>query len=580
MSIFKFANSAGVSYEVQGPPGATYDQARVIFNQQYSTGGLTGLPVGGILNAVTQTQGGLATAPAEIGQQAIDLVDQNSGTSKLPVQIGKPPATAITVSEFVNTGVNSQTIGDVSTAQVQGLVATTAAVVDQSANVITTTKGLGTYGLTADQLQLAGLIKPGIADQVKQDPANAVSILSSPTSWTGLQGATDINTILADAGLQTATQQDLMSNSYEQLKQNGTLNGNESAEAVGPLVNAATKYGVEPTTQWLNNNAPANTGTQISNFVNSSNYGSNFGANNKSLSGAIGALSLGVVIAKGYTNTVNRQNLNQATAAVIGNPKIPTPNFPSAGSSTVSNAAATSSVNSAIAVLSSVGSPAQVVAALNTEIVKSGGQALNIGYGGILRTADGAAVTDSTGRPITIGGDSSTLGSGITSADKAAMFSGGGIGIGVSGSGPVTGTGVAGVGSSISNSVSKAFQSLQNTYSQNPTAVNTAITTAIASAVFGPFGPIVARILSAAINAAPPVAPAVDQTAAEDSKLAQLEASIVAAESAAEASPVPSSDEKSQDAAQFGGNDPPSNDNGSYSNSLTQAGNDPSGSMA
>ena len=69
--------------------------------------------------------------------------------------------------------------------------------------------------------------------------------------------------------LQTATQQDLMSNSYEQLKQNGTLNGNESADAVGPLVNAATKYGVEPTTQWLNNNAPANVTTLISNFVNS-----------------------------------------------------------------------------------------------------------------------------------------------------------------------------------------------------------------------------------------------------------------------------------------------------------------------
>ena len=119
MSIYKFTNSAGLAFEIQGPSGATYDQALAIFNQQYNTGGLLGVPVGGLVNAVTQTRGGLATAAAQIGTQALALAAQIGNNIKLPNQVGVPPQTAITVSDFVNTGVNSQTVGSVSTAQIQ-----------------------------------------------------------------------------------------------------------------------------------------------------------------------------------------------------------------------------------------------------------------------------------------------------------------------------------------------------------------------------------------------------------------------------------------------------------------------------
>lgn len=564
-SIWKFTNSAGAAFEVQAPAGTTYDTALAVFNQQLRTGGLIGVPVGGLVNAVTQTEGGLAAAASQISPAAVSLAAEIGNNIKLPNQVGVPPQTAITVSQFLNTGVNSQTVGSVSSAQVQGLVATTAAEVNQSSNVITTTNGLGTYGLTADQLQTAGLIKPGIADQVKQDPANAVSILSSPTSWTGKQGATDIQTILDDVNLQTSTQQNLMSNSYEQLKQNGTLNGNESADAVGPLVNAATKYGVEPTTQWLNNNAPANITTQISNFVNSSTYGSTFGVKNQNIAVGIGALSLGVVIAKGYVNTVNRQSLNQATTAVIGNPKIPTPNFPSAGASTnrISDSAAQSAVTTAVAALSSV-SPAQAIAAVNQEITRSGGSPISVGYGGILRTADGSPVLSGDGKPVTVGGENTTLGSGITSADKAAMFGG-------AAGGTVVGTGqnATPAAGSIGQSLSQAVSSLTKAVKDNPKAV------AAALGFLGPVGFIAGLVLKATTTVAPAVAPP-----ATDSfpSAADFEATDWSKEASAENSVVPSSEQKSADAAQFGGPSPDGNGaEGSYSNSLRDAPNDPSG---
>ena len=562
MSIYKFTNSSGLAFEVQGPPGATYDQALAIFNQQYNTGGLLGVPVGGLVNAVTQTKGGLTTAASQITSQTLALNYQINGNTSLPNQVGVPPSTTITVSDFVNTGVNSQTVGSVSTAQVQGLVATTAAVVDQPANVITDAKGLGTYGLKAEQLQTAGLIKPGIADQVQQDPANAVSILSSPTSWTGKQGATDINTILGDANLQTSTQQDLMSDSYEQLKQNGTLNGTESANTVGPLVNAATKYGVEPTTQWLNNNAPANITTQISNFVNSSTYGSTFGVKNQNLAAGIGALSLGVVIAKGYTNTVNRQNLNQATTAVIGNPKIPSPNFPSSGSSTAktSDSSAQSAVTTAVAALSSV-SPAQAIAAVNQEITRSGGSPISVGYGGVLRTADGSPVLGGDGRPVTVGSENTTLGSGITSADKAAMF-GGAASAGVTG----TGQNATPAAGSIGQSLSRAVSSLTQAAKDNPKAV------AAALGFLGPLGFIAGLAFKATTTVAPAVAPV--PTAFPSA--ADFEATDWSKEATAENSAVPSSEQKSADTAQFGGSEG-ADSNGAYSNSLSRSDPDPSG---
>ena len=552
-SIFTFTNSSGVSFQLQGPPGSTYDQALAIFNQQYNTGGLVGVPVGGLVNAVTQAEGGSTTAAAQIGPQAVALAAEIGNNTKLPSQIGIPPATTITVSDFLNTGTSSQSIGSVTPAQIQGLVATTAAEVDQSANVITATKGLGTYGLTADQLQLAGLIKPGIADQVKQDPANAVSILSSPTSWTGKQGATDIQTILDDVNLQTATQQNLMSNSYEQLKQNGTLNGNESADTVGPLVNAATKYGVANTTQWLNNNTVVTGNSPISSFVNSSSYGSTFGATNQSIAAGIGALSLGIVVAKGYTNTVNRQSVNQATAAVIGNTNIVPPRFPSSGASTarMSDAAAQAAVQSAVTALNSVGNPAQVVAAVNNELARSGGQQLSIGYNGILRTADGAAVLGGDGKPITIGGDSPTLGSGITSADKAAMFSGGTVNFGAATT--TSGQNATPTPSqSVTQTISSALTSLKETAVKNPVAAQAAVNFALGLA--GPLGVVVAIAGFFTKVVAPPTV--VVQAPPNPDALVAAAEEAAAKEAAAEASPVPSSEEKSADAAQFGGTDP------------------------
>jgi len=442
MSNFKFTGPDGKIFEIQGPSGATFEQAKAVFDKQLTTGGLTGIPVGGLVNAITQATGGLSSALAQLGPQATALTQQVGNFINLPTKIGALVPNAISVSDFVNTKISAQNIGTIASTQVQGLVAQTAASVNQAASDITNIKGLGQFGFNADQLQLSGLIKPGLADQINLNPSKFTEILSSPTSWTGKLGVTDINSLLDSSRLQTTVQQGLMNVNFDQLKQLGTISGLESAAQLGPLLNVATKFGSGTATAWLSSATGVSgissaiasgiggnisgllsggagsllsggagsllsggvgsllsggagstinglltggagsalnglltggagsllsggVGTQLSgllsggaggavssllsggggsalassllsssgltsvmtNFASSAQFASVFSLASSFLGGGGSPLQAGIVAAKGYNNTVNRTNLDQAIKAVIGNPKISLPDF-------------------------------------------------------------------------------------------------------------------------------------------------------------------------------------------------------------------------------------------------------------
>ena len=326
MSKFRFTSPTGEVFEVQGPD-IDLAAAQTAFNQQLSTGSLTNIPVGGIVNAVTQAAGGLSSALSQIGPQAASLVKQIGGVINLPTKIGALIPNAITVSDFVNSKISAQSIGSIASNQIQGLVAQTAASVNQAANSITNLKGLGKFGLDANQLQLSGLIKPGVADQINLDPSKFKDILSSPTSWTGKLGATNLASVLSNSGLQTRVQQGLMNANFDQLKQLGTIKGTEIASQLGPLLNNATKFGAENATAWLNNKIPGDLVNKMNNFATSAQFSQAFSDVNASIAGGGNPLQAGVTVAKGFASTVNRASIDQATKAIIGNPKISIPDF-------------------------------------------------------------------------------------------------------------------------------------------------------------------------------------------------------------------------------------------------------------
>jgi len=335
MSVFKFTRPDGKIFEIQGPANATFEQAKAIFDKQLASGGLTGIPVGGVVNAVTQAAGGLSSALAQIGPQAAALTKQIGGAINLPTKLGALIPNAISVSNFVNTKISSLNIGTIASNQIQGLVAQASASVNQAANAITNAKGLGQFGLDANQLQLSGLIKPGIADQIKQVPDKFKEILSSPTSWTGKFGAVNLDSVLNNTGLQTRVQQGLMNTNFDQLKQLGTIKGTEIASQLGPLLNTATKFGAATATAWLNGKAPGDLVNKMNNFATSAQFGQAFADVNAAVAGGGNPLQAGIVAAKGFTSTVNRTNVNQATSAIIGDSNIETPDFSPAAAAPV-----------------------------------------------------------------------------------------------------------------------------------------------------------------------------------------------------------------------------------------------------
>jgi len=328
MNVFKFITPTGQPIEVTGPAGSTYDQALAIFNQQYSTGSLTGLRAGDVLNSLVQAKGGLATALSQVTSSITPSTISQIGSAitKIP---NLPVQNPVNISTFVNTPVLAgSVVGPLSTTQVQGLLSSTAAAVNQPATEVTNEKGLGTYGLTPDQLQQAGLIKPGTADLINQDPANTVSILSSPTVWTGEGGAENLDSVLSNPTLQSVAQQSCLASSYDNLSELGVISDTKnnvfsSDTDLGAVVNNAANYGTGATTAWLNNTLGGSDIGQLTTSAVQSIFGMNFGSVNQSVSGGGNPLQSGVQTPRGYSNTVNRSVIDTAFNSIIGNKKVP-----------------------------------------------------------------------------------------------------------------------------------------------------------------------------------------------------------------------------------------------------------------
>ena len=373
MNVFKFVTPLGQTVEMNGPAGSTQDQALTIFNQQYNTGSLAGLKAGDILNSLVQAKGGLATALSQVtGSITPSTISQiGSALNKIP---NLPVVNPTTISNFVNTQVLAGSpVGPLSTTQIQGLLSSTSAAVNQLATEVTNEKGLGTYGLTADQLQQAGLIKPGTAELINQDPENLVSTLSSPTVWTGLGGADSLNSVLANPTLQSIAQQSCLASSYNNLSELGVVSSTVSnlfgsTTDLGAVVNNTANFGLGATTEWLSNTLGGNDIGQLTTSAIQSVFGMSFGSVNQSVSGGGNPLQTGVQTPKGYSNTVNRSVIDTAFNSIIGNNKIPANIFanPALGIDIRTQATQLSTINQSSSILlTQLASTAAGVAALS-----------------------------------------------------------------------------------------------------------------------------------------------------------------------------------------------------------------------
>lgn len=350
MSVFSFISSAGKKFKITGPDGLTLDQAKAIFNTQDSSGSLVGLKPGGILSAATQAAKGLksalssvtqglsgitgalggkiASAVGSVGTLAKDLGSKVTSFSTTAVNTlvkavnNVVPSAGIDVANFAKQDTALGPIAGLNTSQVTGVLAQQTNLVSQAASVMTDTKGVGSYGLSLDQLERAGYVKPGISQVAAAAGSAATTVLSSAKAFTGKDGITSIDTLLSNGPKQAAIQQDLMTKGLADLSASTGLKVDALPSNLQAGLSLSAASSVSVTKDILAGLPTADdVKAKFDNIVSNANFAVNF--TDLKVPDAFKEQEVPVPA----SDTVNRDTLNAATNRILGNPKIPSPNF-------------------------------------------------------------------------------------------------------------------------------------------------------------------------------------------------------------------------------------------------------------
>jgi len=350
MASFTFTDSSGKQFEVKGPEGLTFDQAQKIFEKQSNTGGLVGLKPGDVLSAASQAAAGLKSAQAAVGQSASkitgalgsgistatgaigsiakdagaaasSIASKTSAAVSSALSSGSGPVTGINTADYVKQPTAIAPIGSMSTTQVTGVLAQAKNLVGQTYDKMTNSKGVGSYGLDVKQLESSGIVKPGTSRLVDSGSGTLTSVLKSPSVFTGKDGITSASSLLSSSSTQDKAQQTLMAQGVAGMKSLGiptdslapsklaglALSSAKSLTNVGSLVNGSP--------------LPAGVKAELDTAIKDGAFAVNL--TDLKLPAAVKIEEVPVAAA----DTANRDTVDAATTRVIGNAKVPEPQY-------------------------------------------------------------------------------------------------------------------------------------------------------------------------------------------------------------------------------------------------------------
>jgi len=332
MGTFTFTNpSDGQPFEVKGPEGLTEAQAKAIFDKQLSTGSLVGFKPGQSLSAASQAAAGLASAKssvsqalAKVGGGLSSLADSTKAT--ITGVIGKTSVSnPINTVDFTKTLSAVAPIGSLNVPSMTATLAQAKNLVGQASSALSNTKGVGSFGFDAKQLETAGFLKPGTSNLISTAGATLASVVKSPAVWTGKDGISSVSGMLSNPGIQSLTQQNLMAKGVAGLSAVGIPVKNLSASQLsGMALNAAKSLpGAEAFAKGLPIPGDA-TGKIKAGFDKAVRDGA-FAVDlaKEKIAEPFKEQEIPVPAA----DTVNRATLNAACTRIAGDPKIPAPNY-------------------------------------------------------------------------------------------------------------------------------------------------------------------------------------------------------------------------------------------------------------
>jgi len=222
MAQFKYTLPSGATFTLEAPAGTTQDQADFTFYSQVAAGALVGFEPGQSISGTTSSIAKFALSRLDRGTAGLDdtvilaiinelptvdtlaiineLPTINTITGEIPSLVNTPltnPITQANIATITGTGFTAPAIGPLTSNQTLALMAQVANTVDQAADVVTDSKGVGKYGLSCQQLEMAGYVKPNTWQQFIQNGRGTLTeVLNAPAIWTGLNGIYSLDQFL------------------------------------------------------------------------------------------------------------------------------------------------------------------------------------------------------------------------------------------------------------------------------------------------------------------------------------------------------------------------------------------------
>ena len=198
-----------------------------------------------------------------------NLNSQNySNPVNLPPVNHVTPATASTipaigtVSASLNSGVTSTLIGGAASqaaAAFPSVTATGTGVITDATGTLNA--GIGILGKTPQQLEAAGILKPGAAALVTGLVQRGMNVESAMTNnlFTGMSGAENLKSFINNKAAQSAAQIINFQQAQTAMTMTGAITGKEAPGVISGIINAATQAGVKSTVEFLQQSANATT---------------------------------------------------------------------------------------------------------------------------------------------------------------------------------------------------------------------------------------------------------------------------------------------------------------------------------
>ena len=279
----------------------------------------------GVKVKVALTEGDSTTAAATPAGAAVPAAT-NPTAAAVAQTYNLPVTQPVNGAQILNQSPATTAIGSLRIPQVTSMMSSAAAAVGQQFNVISPTLGIGKFGFDPRQLESQGYLKPGTLARYGLgvpgvNAGNVVRLLSSSTIWTGKNYVPNLNALLTNPNLQNLIQQDLMSAGFTALQKKGILGKGETAQQLGAVLQTAVRFGPQAAVNWVVGKAAGAAFNKINAVAKNAQQ-----AIDKATGGLFSIINLQVA-ANGVINTVARGTVNTAVKGVIGNPKVPTPDF-------------------------------------------------------------------------------------------------------------------------------------------------------------------------------------------------------------------------------------------------------------